>query len=401
MKSKKQRSNEARLLAVQNLAERRCNHQKIIQESLKTSLVENPDKSSNHIIFDSDEDEEINDDDLLGFGNDDADVDHLKIKPQFEGKGGKKLMELQSKIGFDPRFQLDERFAEEEEEQEEEEQEEEEDQEEKEVTHADELKNNLNILEQVVGTKKLKNLKKSVKFMDINKQRYDPGQEGHDQFQIKNTEEKPKKKKKKISKSSEPAPEVDKKRFYEVNYNQLQQAFSEEQTDKENKAAAFSLSALFDVPSEVKMKDETDDEDEDMNVGVNEEEAPKIDTSKFSHFVDSSEDEEERYKPTTTTATVVKQPKLGKLDKVRETIWSVNRKVFEANPVILEQALIFKSNRNEKEKFERWSEIKEFLQKDFRKKHKDYMKSSKTSESGNDRKESEKMDQISSFKEDL
>ena len=54
---------------------------------------------------------------------------------------------------------------------------------------------------------------------------------------------------------------------------------------------------------------------------------------------------------------------LGKLDKVRETIWSVNRKVFEANPVILEQALIFKSNRNEKEKFERWSEIKEFLQK--------------------------------------
>ena len=48
-----------------------------------------------------------------------------------------------------------------------------------------ELKNNLNILEQVVGTKKLKNLKKSVKFMDINKQRYDPGQEGHDQFQIK------------------------------------------------------------------------------------------------------------------------------------------------------------------------------------------------------------------------
>ena len=39
MKSKKQRSNEARLLAVQNLAERRCNHQKIIQESLKTSLV--------------------------------------------------------------------------------------------------------------------------------------------------------------------------------------------------------------------------------------------------------------------------------------------------------------------------------------------------------------------------
>ncbi|XP_029814229.1 nucleolar protein 8 [Manacus vitellinus] len=52
-------------------------------------------------LFDSSEDEQ-----------DDTDDERFKIKPQFEGKAGEKLLKLQSRFGTDERFRMDARFLE-------------------------------------------------------------------------------------------------------------------------------------------------------------------------------------------------------------------------------------------------------------------------------------------------
>eukprot|EP00061_Rhincodon_typus_P005826 g25807.t1 len=56
-------------------------------------------------LFDSEEED----------NEDDSDEDYsgrFKIKPQFEGKAGQKLFDLQSRFGTDERFRMDKRFLE-------------------------------------------------------------------------------------------------------------------------------------------------------------------------------------------------------------------------------------------------------------------------------------------------
>ncbi|KAK7102938.1 nucleolar protein 8-like isoform X2 [Littorina saxatilis] len=108
--------------------------------SLKKQPVEAETKAAPALFDDSASEEE---------GDKKADHD-FSIRPQFEGKKGQKLMELQTKIK-DSRFRMDDRFAESDSDKEEEEEEAEKDPDEIEL--AEEKARNLKILEQVLGFK--------------------------------------------------------------------------------------------------------------------------------------------------------------------------------------------------------------------------------------------------------
>uniref|UniRef100_A0A8B9VMM4 Nucleolar protein 8 n=1 Tax=Anas zonorhyncha TaxID=75864 RepID=A0A8B9VMM4_9AVES len=69
-----------------------CEQQKLSDES---------DPKTSGRLFESSEDEQ-----------DDTDDERFKIKPQFEGKAGEKLLNLQSRFGTDERFRMDARFLE-------------------------------------------------------------------------------------------------------------------------------------------------------------------------------------------------------------------------------------------------------------------------------------------------
>ncbi|KAI6653771.1 Nucleolar protein 8 [Oopsacas minuta] len=114
--SRKRKSNEARLQAMEDHVKRMERTNNIISESLKGRTI----PESKHVTFDSDSDDNI-DNKVNGnkhkdiFGEDDSESDteyQLPDKPQFEGYSGAKLFKLQQQSRNDDRFQLDERFAE-------------------------------------------------------------------------------------------------------------------------------------------------------------------------------------------------------------------------------------------------------------------------------------------------
>uniref|UniRef100_A0A2K5WH06 Nucleolar protein 8 n=1 Tax=Macaca fascicularis TaxID=9541 RepID=A0A2K5WH06_MACFA len=90
-------------------------------------------------LFDSSDDEESDSED---------DSNRFKIKPQFEGRAGQKLMDLQSHFGTDDRFRMDSRFLESDSEEEQEEVNEKKTAEEEEL--AEEKKKALNVVQSVL-----------------------------------------------------------------------------------------------------------------------------------------------------------------------------------------------------------------------------------------------------------
>ncbi|XP_043563828.1 nucleolar protein 8 isoform X2 [Chiloscyllium plagiosum] len=166
-------------------------------------------------LFDSEEDNE-----------DDSDEDYngrFKLKPQFEGKAGHKLFDLQSRFGTDERFRMDERFLESEDENTEEsvmdKGQSSEDEE-----FADEKKRALNILQSVIqfdGEKSdlRKEQTRFKKFKDVSALRYDPTKEDHIGFESKldDSTKKSKKEKRKAKEEAEKLPEVSTEIYYDVN----------------------------------------------------------------------------------------------------------------------------------------------------------------------------------------
>ncbi|XP_076447352.1 uncharacterized protein LOC143284528 [Babylonia areolata] len=100
----------------------------------------------------------------------DSEVD-FSIRPQFEGSKGKKLFELQSKI-MDKRFRFDERFESEDEDEETMEVEEDEPKHDSDDEMAKEKRQNLEILEKVLGYKPRE--RKRLVYEDMSKRRYNP-----------------------------------------------------------------------------------------------------------------------------------------------------------------------------------------------------------------------------------
>ncbi|XP_069682247.1 probable RNA-binding protein CG14230 isoform X2 [Periplaneta americana] len=102
---------------------------------------------------------------------------NFKIKPQFEGSKGQKLLELQSRFGNDSRFAMDERFYESDEENEEVHMET--------LNVDDERKRQFEILENILGHKIPVTEKKKEKIKHTPMIRYDPTNPDHAKFETK------------------------------------------------------------------------------------------------------------------------------------------------------------------------------------------------------------------------
>ncbi|KAI6077343.1 Nucleolar protein 8 isoform X2 [Aix galericulata] len=243
-KKKQLQDNQRRLAALEERQKERELQKKVIQGAL-SNLDSQPESKRKHITFDSDVESEAEVDEMLkedeSLGNvhekesapktsgrlfessedeqDDTDDERFKIKPQFEGKAGEKLLNLQSRFGTDERFRMDARFLESDSEEEE-----------TNTLKADEedelaaeKKRNLQILGSLLNidlehAKPTKMATNAKKFKDINALRYDPTRQDHAVFERKpNTEEKESKaKRKKKREESEKLPEVSKEIYYDI-----------------------------------------------------------------------------------------------------------------------------------------------------------------------------------------
>ncbi|XP_025916973.1 nucleolar protein 8 [Apteryx rowi] len=242
-KKKQLQDNQRRLAALEERQKERELQKKLIQGAL-SNLDSQPASVHKHIVFSSDVESESEVDEMAekdaSLGNmlekesapkpsgrlfessedeqDDTDDERFKIKPQFEGKAGEKLLHLQSRFGTDERFRLDARFLESDSEEEETkilETEEEE--------LAAEKKKNLQILGNLLNinlehSKPTKTAANAKKFKDINALRYDPTRQDHAIFERKpNAPEKESKaKRKKKREESEKLPEVSKEIYYDI-----------------------------------------------------------------------------------------------------------------------------------------------------------------------------------------
>ncbi|XP_037591911.1 nucleolar protein 8-like, partial [Cebus imitator] len=174
------------------------------KESVKESMGETLGK-----LFDSSDDEESDFED---------DSDRFKIKPQFEGRAGQKLMDLQSHFGADDRFRMDSRFLESDSEEEQEEVNEKKTAEEEEL--AEDKKKALNVAQSVLQINLSNSTNKgsvaAKKFKDII--RYDPTKQDHATYERKR-DDKPKEskaKRKKKREEDEKLPEVSKEMYYSI-----------------------------------------------------------------------------------------------------------------------------------------------------------------------------------------
>ncbi|XP_066224462.1 nucleolar protein 8 isoform X2 [Saccopteryx leptura] len=179
----------------------------------QSHLVEKPVKEflgrTSGKLFDSSDDEESDSGD---------DSKRFRIKPQFEGRAGKKLMDLQSHFGTDERFRMDSRFLESDSEEEQEEVNEKKTTEKEELA-AEKLKA-LNIVQSILHSNSSNSTSKgpvaAKKFKDII--HYDPTRHDHATYEKKNddTPKESKAKRKKKREEAEKLPVVSKEMYYNI-----------------------------------------------------------------------------------------------------------------------------------------------------------------------------------------
>ncbi|KAJ7404653.1 nucleolar protein 8 [Pitangus sulphuratus] len=242
---KQVQDNQRRLAALEERHRERELQKKLIQGAL-SNLDSQAAGRHKHIIFDSDVEDEAEVGEMLkkdgSLGNthgqdksapkpsgklfdssedeqDETDEERFKIKPQFEGKAGEKLLRLQSRFGTDERFRMDARFLESDSEEEETKSLKADEEEEL----AAEKKKNLQILGSLLNInleqpKPNKTVTSAKKFKDINALRYDPTREDHAVFEKKPSaaEKESKVKRKKKKEESEKPPQVSEKIYYDI-----------------------------------------------------------------------------------------------------------------------------------------------------------------------------------------
>ncbi|XP_048742139.2 nucleolar protein 8-like isoform X2 [Ostrea edulis] len=205
----------------------------------------------------------------------DRDEERFRVRPEFEGKAGKKLMKLQSRFKNDERFKMDEKFID----ASGSEDDGSSDEENRGFKLSDEIDDEksraLKILGEVVGPKALKKVqKKKTIFKDVSAIHFDPTREDHKQFEME-----PQKKKKKttaetkkvidFSEEEEPAeevPEVTKEKFYQVSLDSFKDVFSDKTSDRTD--TQFSLLNAFGRQQESRDSDEDMSEPEQLETSV-------------------------------------------------------------------------------------------------------------------------------------
>nr|XP_055127905.1 nucleolar protein 8 isoform X3 [Symphalangus syndactylus] len=205
-KDKHAEDDEKRLAALEARRKAKEVQKKLVHNALAN--LESMGKTSGK-LFDSSDDEESDSED---------DSNRFKIKPQFEGRAGQKLMDLQSHFGTDDRFRMDSRFLETDSEEEQEEVNEKKTAEEEEL--AEEKKKALNVVQSVLQINLSNSTNKgsvaAKKFKDII--HYDPTKQDHATYERKR-DDKPKESKAKRKKKREEAeklPEVSKEMYYNI-----------------------------------------------------------------------------------------------------------------------------------------------------------------------------------------
>ncbi|KAK6320785.1 hypothetical protein J4Q44_G00077610 [Coregonus suidteri] len=337
-------------------------------------------------LFDSDDDEE-----------DEEDGDRFQIKPQFEGKAGAKLMQLQSRFGTDERFQMDCRFIDSDE-----------DVPEKELPQpvcelTQEKRKNLDILNNLLNiniqpSDPNKPTAKGKTFRDISALQYDPTKEGHAAFETKNEEPKKESKlaRKRKREEAEKLPEVSREMYYDVSMD-LKEVFgtskeekteedvswdkqeetsqamavdpvivSSHQSTNEGEASSGFKFSFFDDPAS-----DTATEKEEYRIEMLK--GAKVSWQVDPRFQDSSEEEEEEEeaKEQTGTAKPTEEPVASnkaffffRLDDER---LKVGPKAFCRSSKLEDQR-------------EDWEEKRTGLIEEYRKKHKDARRKLKTSQ---------------------
>ncbi|XP_050027034.1 probable RNA-binding protein CG14230 [Dermacentor andersoni] len=254
--AKRQAANAKRLASLKQRFAESHTQRRLLQSALTS--VDSSDRKRRIVFEDSDEDEEgftapapsvktpaeerkltlfDDDDEQEGEEEGSHDID-FRLRPQFEGHKGHKVLELQSRFGTDERFRMSERFLES-------------DDEESDSAKGDraavdddsldpdkERVRNLDILQDVLGPEATKSRPKAI-FKDATQLRFDPAKESAAKFEIK-PESKASKKRKKAQAEEESAPavpHVSGEQFYEVTTD-LQDALK-------NRTSGFSLSQMF------------------------------------------------------------------------------------------------------------------------------------------------------------
>ncbi|XP_037535854.1 nucleolar protein 8 [Nematolebias whitei] len=436
------KANMRRLAALQQRQKEVEEHRKLIQGALSNMDTPAP-SAGKHIVFGSDEEEEevsktslfqdsqseeegggatanqqarlkpsgprlFADDEADEGGDEEEEGSRFDIRPEFEGRAGQKLMELQSRFGTDKRFRMDSRFLEDEEEQEEEEEEQtgvcvsgvrkmkdDEDLEE-------ERKKNLSILQSVLGSSRQTSSKtesKAKRFRDVSALHYDPSREEHAAFETKAEEPKKESKsaRRKKREEAQKLPEVSKEIYFDVStdlktvfgpmkddsaegekpkWDQLEEeeeegGGEEEQllsADRSNEESSGFKFSFFGDDAETGSGQTTEYKAETIQ-------AQKVSWHQDPRFLDSSsEEEEEEQEEEEESSVAVKATE-------KETPSHPDFFFFSPGDIRLTEGPgLFCRTCELEEQREQWEESRSALREDYRKKHRDARKKLRASQ---------------------
>ncbi|XP_068578145.1 nucleolar protein 8 isoform X2 [Cebidichthys violaceus] len=216
-------------------------------------------------------------------GDEEEDGSRFDVRPQFEGRGGQKLMELQSRFGTDERFRMDSRFLDEEEEESEEKKKKKSVTEEEEALE-EERKKSLSILQSVLGSSQQtgsgKTAVKTKTFRDVSALHYDPSREEHAAFETKTDEAKKESKaaRRKKREEAQKLPEVSKEIYYDVS-GDLKAVFGQ---TKEDDVVVAGGGGEGDEETNWDREEEAVEEEEEEEEEGGKEEQPTLQSSLLS-----------------------------------------------------------------------------------------------------------------------
>ncbi|XP_023119784.2 nucleolar protein 8 isoform X2 [Amphiprion ocellaris] len=335
-------------------------------------------------LFDGSEDEE-------------EEEDHrFDIRPQFEGRAGQKLMELQCHFGIDERFKMDSRFLEEDGDEDEESETKKSPVEEDEALE-EERKRNLSILNSVLGSSEQtcnsKTAGKTKKFRDVSALHYDPSREEHAAFETKtdDTKKESKAARRKKKEEAQKLPEVSKEIYYDVsgdlkavfgqtkdgdtegeettNWDQVEE---EEQKEEETTISADPKTEKEDS-SGFKFSffgDDTETTTTETEYKVEMIQAPKVSWQQDLSFNDSSSEEdedeqEEEEEDEEQSSPITKTTEDETPSKMDLFFFHLNDSRLTEGP-----RLFCRTSQLEDQR-EQWEERRTELRQEYRKKHKD------------------------------
>ncbi|XP_029455230.1 nucleolar protein 8 [Rhinatrema bivittatum] len=427
--SKQMLDNQKRLVALQERQRERDVQKQLIQGALSNLDSQLVSKSC-HIVFESDSETEDkmetelnrgelgsrdtpgtkelaskrsgqlfeNSEDEDGASNAD-DIERFKIKTQFEGKAGEKLLHLQSRFGTDDRFRMDSRFLESASEGEDTE-ERKDDITTEEQQLAAEKEKNLDILQSLIqvnirNPKLSKQAAKAKKFRDINALHYDPTKEDHVTFETKveTTPKESKAKRKKMREKAEKLPEVSKETYHNIAID-FKEVFGSTKHKSEESEVVIPWDKADSEPGDTDMRltaehslhflskpDKTEETShftfsffgDGIGDPATEEEPYKIETIKPAkvawqedlYFKESSSEDEDEIEITENEEASTSSQPLPEKNSTRFFFFFGDDERLKVGPKLFYQA----SNLDDER--EAWDERRELLLEECRKRHKD------------------------------